>query len=140
MEKLIIESSETGPFILFDKQNNTFKIEGKSVLEDSELFFEPALNWLDNYCQWPNALTHFEFNMECFNISSSKSILSILYKLNELNKLGHQVKVTWYYSEDEMYESGEDFAFLLKIPFELKEDSSKKNNTPVLSYVLNKSK
>jgi hypothetical protein len=129
MEKFFIEPTKTNPLILFDKQNNTFRIEGKSVLENGHEIFEPALSWLESYCQSPNICTHIEFNLEYFNISSSKNILSILYKLNDLKKSGHEVKATWYYDEDEMYEFGEDFAFLVEIPFNFQEFSTNKKTS-----------
>lgn len=133
MQNLIIEASNTSPHIIFDKQNNKFKIEGKSVVEESNQFFEPVIKWLENYCLSPNLVTHFEFNMDYFNISSSKNILAILYKLNDLKKSGNEVKITWYYGDDEMYEFGEDFAFLVKIPFHFMEDSNKKNTVSVFA-------
>ena len=54
-----------------------------------------------------------------FNVSSSKRILFIFYKLNELVKLNKSVVVNWYYveDEDEMFEVGQDFAFMVNIPF-----------------------
>jgi hypothetical protein len=45
--------------------------------------------------------------------------------LNELHDNGSQVSVKWHYQEDEddMYEVGQDFAFMVKIPFEFCEYS-----------------
>ena len=48
-----------------------------------------------------------------------KRILFIFYKLNELIKKNRSVVVNWYYveDEDEMFEVGQDFAFMVNIPF-----------------------
>ena len=53
------------------------------------------------------------------NVSSSKRILFIFYKLNELVKKNRSVVVKWHYveGEDEMFEVGQDFAFMVNIPF-----------------------
>ena len=43
----------------------------------------------------------------------------MFYKLNELLKYNKPVVIKWYYSEDEdeMFEVGQDFAFMVNIPF-----------------------
>ena len=43
----------------------------------------------------------------------------MFYKLNELLKFNKPVVIKWYYSEDEyeMFEVGQDFAFMVNIPF-----------------------
>ena len=58
--------------------------------------------------------------LDFFNISSSKRLLFMLYKLNEILEKGGQSKVQWYYSEhdDDMFEVGQDYAFMVKVPFE----------------------
>ena len=42
-------------------------------------------------------------------------------KLNKLSGLGYDVKIRWYYSDDDdnMKEEGEDFKNILKVNFEL---------------------
>ena len=45
----------------------------------------------------------------------------ILHELNQFYKVGKQVKVVWYYDEndEDIMEAGEDLAELMNIPFEL---------------------
>lgn len=61
-------------------------------------------------------------DLEYFNITSSKRILFLLYKLNELSENGSDVKVEWLYREtdEDMYEVGQDYAYMVKVPFEFK--------------------
>ncbi|MEN9400125.1 MAG: hypothetical protein RL632_1228, partial [Bacteroidota bacterium] len=67
--------------------------------------------------------TVVKIDLEYFNISSSKRILFLLYKLNELSEAGKQVHVEWYYrqSDEDMYEVGQDYAYMVKVPFIFKE-------------------
>jgi hypothetical protein len=43
-----------------------------------------------------------------------------LYKLNELVDKGLQAKVNWFYKEtdEDMYEVGQDYEYMIKVPFE----------------------
>jgi hypothetical protein len=122
MEKFYFKGNNELPTILFDKDVQCFEIKGKSVPDDGKVFYEPVLNWLDTYSQSPAELTHVIFDLEYFNISTSKMLLYILYKLNEMQTAGHKVKVTWCYAdeEDEMFEVGEDYAFMVDVPFDFK--------------------
>lgn len=115
-----MKGSNTYPEVLLDPESGIFTIEGKSVPEDGKTFYAPVLKWLDDYFNQPAAETHFIFKLDYFNISTSKMILFILYKLNELKGKGHSVKITWYYKDedDEMLEVGEDYEFMIDIPFE----------------------
>lgn len=121
-KKFYFQGNEQLPTILFDINTGVFSIKGKSVPEDGKAFYEPVLQWLELYSRQPLPETHIIFDLEYFNISSSKMLLYILYKLNELQTAGNKVKVTWCYADedDEMLEVGEDYAFMVDIPFEFK--------------------
>ena len=45
-----------------------------------------------------------------------------MYKLNELVETGNEVKVKWLYrdTDEDMYEVGQDYAYMVKVPFEFK--------------------
>jgi len=120
MENLYIEETETTPYINFNSETGEFKLEGKSVPAAAEDFYCNVLDWLDEYLAHPQEMTKMSLKLDYFNIASSKRILYILYKLNELVENGFKVQVSWYYieEEDDMLEVGEDFAFMVKIPFE----------------------
>ncbi len=120
MEALIRQGDQTYPTIVLDKANNRFEISGTSVPEDTETFYRPVIKWLDEYAKNPNDETNFLIKMDHLNVTSSKRILYILFKLNELIKKGKKVSISWHYREDDddSLEDGHDFAFMVKIPFE----------------------
>jgi len=118
MKNIYIQATEESPEIIFDLEANIFSIKGRSVVSDVESFYAPVLDWLSEVEFSDNV--RFIFDLEYFNISSSKRILFILYKLNSLREAGKYIRVIWYFSieDDEMKELGEDFAVMVNVPFE----------------------
>lgn len=120
MDKLHIEETAQTPLVSFDAQTGEMDIKGRSIPEDADRFWLPVLSWFEAFMLNPSESVNIRLNMEYFNISSSKRILFLLYKLNELVEEGKTVKVEWHYKESDidMYEVGQDYAYMVKVPFE----------------------
>jgi len=120
MDRLFVEATETTPRVEFNKIKDIFRIEGKSLPEDVKNFYNPLIQWFENYSNQPNQQTHLYLDYEYFNTASSKMILILLNKLRDINKKGFSVLVTWSYPQHdaELEEAGEEFSELLNIPFE----------------------
>ena len=120
MEPLRIQATVKTPEVLFDPTNNVFEIKGKSIPDQAEVFYTEILNWFDDYVANPLEETVLKIDLEYFNISSSKRLLFLLYKLNEIADTNKTVKVEWYYNEsdEDMFEVGQDYAFMVKFPFD----------------------
>lgn len=123
MEILKLDSTPQTPMIHFDASNGIMEIKGRSIPDQPDEFWLPVLNWFESYMLNPNEKTVVRINLEYFNISSSKRILFLLYKLNELVEMKKDVHVEWYYreSDEDMYEVGQDYAYMVKVPFVFKE-------------------
>mgnify|MGYP001440416423 CR=1 FL=1 len=120
MEKIRIESTDVSPEVVFDLGSNNFSIRGKSIVTEVDAFYSPLINWLENANGKLENRIDFVFDLEYFNIFSSKRILFILYKLSDLKKSGANINVIWHFSmdDDDMKEVGEDFACMVNLPFE----------------------
>ena len=120
MEKIRIEPTEVSPEVIFDVENNNFFIRGKSVVTEVDSFYSPLIDWLENAQGKLDKRVDFVFDLEYFNIFSSKRILFILYKLSDLQVAGANINVIWHFSmeDDDMKEVGEDFACMVNLPFE----------------------
>ena len=118
MEILNLEGTEDTPKIILDKGNGIFEISGRSLPEDSAEFYQPVLDWIDEYASDPNGTSEFVFKLEYFNTASSKLILDVLSALEDIDGM----KIVWYFHEDDedMEEAGEEFSELVEIPFEFK--------------------
>lgn len=119
MERFYREATETTPEIIFDLDMNKFSIKGKSMFIHVDEFYDPVINWLKNL---EGKLIHpitVDFDLEYFNIISSKRILFILYTLNELRNNGLDIQISWNFSieDDDMREVGEDYACMVNLPF-----------------------
>jgi hypothetical protein len=121
LERLKIEPGLDTPKVDFDPVTGHLHIEGKSFPPNVTEFYNPVVEWLQNYLQHPAAETILHLKLEYFNTASSKIIMDILYKLEEFYKQGGKVKVIWYYPEDDedMQETGIEYSELLEIPFEI---------------------
>jgi len=121
MEAIKIKGTEDTPTVIFDAAENYFEISGRSLPEDVTSFYSPLLSWLSEYAKQPNPKTVFNFKLEYFNTASSKLILDVLMKLEELTRAGHDVLVRWHYPEDDedMQEAGNEYADIVEVPFEL---------------------
>jgi hypothetical protein len=120
MENIRIEPTDVSPEVIFDVENNNFSIIGKSVVTEVDSFYAPLINWLENAQGKLDSKVDFVFDLEYFNIFSSKRILFILYKLSDLKLVGADVNVIWHFSmeDDDMKEVGEDFACMVNLPFQ----------------------
>jgi hypothetical protein len=118
MEKLLLEGSENTPHVILDAKSGVFEISGRSLPPDARKTYTPVLDWIDKYRAYPNPVTEFVFKLEYINTGSSKMILDLLFTLQNING----ARVSWCFLEDDedMEETGEEFAELVKLPFELK--------------------
>ena len=120
METIKIQGTEDTPKIILDAENDILEISGRSLPEDVSSFYEPVLNWLNEYAENPATKTVFNFKLTYFNTASSKLLLDILMKLEELHEKGNDVVIRWHYPEDDedMAEAGEEYADIVDVPFE----------------------
>jgi hypothetical protein len=123
MDTLLIQATAQTPLVNLNPKTGIMEIKGRSIPDDPEAFWGAVLSWFDNYMANPNDETLVRIDLEYFNITSSKRILFLLYKLNELVDSGKKAKVEWYYrqSDEDMYEVGQDYAFMVHVPFDFRE-------------------
>ena len=120
MEVIKIMGTDDTPNVIFDAENEIFEISGRSLPEDVSAFYEPVISWLDEYAKNANDKSVINFKLVYFNTASSKMLLDILMKLEEIYESGKEVLVKWFYPEDDedMQEAGEEYADIVDIPFE----------------------
>ena len=120
METIKIMGTDDTPTVILDAQNEIYEISGRSLPEDVTAFYDPILGWLDEYASSPNKKTIFTFKLVYFNTASSKLLLDILMKLEQMHESGNDILIRWYYPEDDedMQEAGEEYADIVDVPFE----------------------
>ncbi len=120
MEVIKIIGTDDTPSVTLDVANEIFEISGRSLPEDVASFYEPILDWLDRYSEEAAGKTVFNFKLVYFNTASSKMLLDVLLKLEEMYESGKEVLVRWHFPEDDedMEEAGEEYADIVEVPFE----------------------
>lgn len=117
-----LEQTPKTPFINLDPVSGVFEIHGKSIPENSAVFYKPLYEWLDTYVQSPAKSTKLDIQLDYFNTSSSKCIVDLFKRLESISKNGYgEAIINWKHDEndDDMLEAGEDYKSIIKIPFNL---------------------
>ncbi len=122
METYYSEQTAKTPFIQFDPKSGKFEMKGKSIPENSKVFYTLMFEWLDKYTTQPAPITTLDIQLDYFNTSSAKCVIDLFKKLEsiEKNSLG-KVIVNWHYNEDDgdMQEAGQDYQSIVKVTFNL---------------------
>lgn len=116
------EQTPKTPFIELNAETGSFKIRGKSIPENSVLFYKPLFEWLDNYIQTPSKSTVLDIQLDYFNTSSAKIFADLFRKLEGLQSSAKsEVLINWQYNDidDDMQEAGEDYKSISKVNFNL---------------------
>ncbi len=118
-----VKETKSTPLVKLSVEECQFEIKGLSFSNDSDNFFDPIMKWIDDELPKLQCELSCEFYLSVFNSVTYKYILSMMIKFMKLNKSGKNIKVVWYYDQDDEdnKESAEDITELFNIPFELKE-------------------
>ena len=121
LEAIILEKTKNSPEIILDIENNSFKIAGRSIVENPGEFYLPIYTWLNEYVKTPLDFTDFIIDLEYFNSSSARQIMEIIMLLEKIPETGNKVKISWMYEEgDEMSkERGDEIKLVSKLDFEV---------------------
>jgi len=121
MNNLIISETKTTPSIHFDAQTGVLNITGESYPDSAMQFYQQVIDWLNQYIENSSQPISLNLKFSYFNTSTSKCILDMLSLLESAHAKGRKVEVTWHYRQDDedMQESGEEFAQDINVPFNL---------------------
>jgi organic radical activating enzyme len=121
MEALIIEEKDGYPKVILDKGREIFLFSGKSLPENAKDFYSRIVDWLDDYSKDPLKKTKVTYKMDYFNTASSKRILDVLEKFEEIHEKGNEVQIEWYYLDidEDMLHAGQEYANIVNVPMEL---------------------
>ena len=121
MEDLHITKTKYTLEVHSDLEAGTLEMISSSYPENSFEFFKPIYSWVDFYHSEKKSLLTLNLKLEYLNTSSSKCILDLLEIFENHYQQGSQIKVNWYYSEEDedMLETGEEFREDFEMPFEI---------------------
>ncbi len=119
MNNLVIAETKTTPSVNFDAQTGVLSITGESYPDSALQFYQQLIDWLNEYIETSTQPITLNLKFSYFNTSTSKCILDMLSLLESAHAKGRGVEVVWHYRKDDedMQESGEEFAQDINLPF-----------------------
>jgi hypothetical protein len=120
---LIVDKTYSTPKVQLLSKSGALKVEGRSIPENPSVFFEPIIDWLNEYFKNPVPSTVIDFKLDYINSGSSKSLLSILKLLKTYYDRGIRITINWHFEEDDesIRDLGKHYKSLLNMPFNLVE-------------------
>ncbi len=120
MVNIKLEGTQDTPAVLLDATKGMIEFSGKSFPADVADYYSPIIKWIDEYALKPQVNTTIVMKMDYFNTASSKVILDILYKFEDISNDGHSVLIKWYFpdDDDDMKETGEEYEQIVDVKFE----------------------
>lgn len=108
MTVIQIESTDTTPKVVLDREGSYFHISGVSMPNDPIKFYDPIISWMKEYKTDPKEGAQFQIQLEYFNTASSKIILNIMKMIKDV---GCDNKIIWMYdsTDEDIKEVGEDY-------------------------------
>jgi hypothetical protein len=119
VERIEIKEGADTPYVRLDAEEGYCTVTGKSFPPDVSKFYEPLIDWIDGLKNNNVEDLSFTFKLDYYNTASSKMMLDMLYKLEELMFEGAKIEILWYYPDDDedMLDAGEEFERLVEVPF-----------------------
>lgn len=120
-EKLYIAPTDISPEINFNVEELKFVIQGRSMPENSEAFYEPILAWIRTNFSGKKVQAAFDVNLDYYNTGSFIRLMGLFNLLHELNEEGNTFSVRWICeAEDEdNIADGQSFKEVVRIPFDI---------------------
>jgi len=118
MEEINLKGTQKTPEVRFSVSEGKLELKGRSIPENSLDFYKPLIQWLDEYSTDPKPETNFHIQLEYFNTSSSKCLLDLFKRMENMRG---KVTIHWYYEQDDedMLEAGEDYEAIINVPFKM---------------------
>ena len=116
----VLKPNKFLPGIILDKEDNIFRIYGKSCPVNAIAFYKPVINWLDDYYEDPLDITTLDIQLDYINTSTARALLKVLKRIERLNESGFAAKVRWFYpdNDEDILEIGNDFEQIVNVAFE----------------------
>ncbi|MCE3008324.1 MAG: DUF1987 domain-containing protein [Bacteroidetes bacterium] len=121
MATLYIEPTDKTPKIVLDPEKGEYLFTGRSIPEDSMDFYQKIYDWMDTEGVRLTGSARFVFMLEYFNTSSSKCILEVFRRIQDIHQKNDGVSILWLCEEadEDMIDTGHDYQAILQVPFEI---------------------
>ena len=103
MKVIEINSTASSPDIILNPESGEFVFSGRSLPEDPIEFYEPVVEWFEEYKSNPLTGSVFNFKLTYFNTASSKVFFNLFQVIDKLNIAHPEVnnKIIIYANNDD---------------------------------------
>jgi hypothetical protein len=116
----IISLTKNTPEVILDPKG-TIKFTGRLIPENADDFFNPIVEWINEYFCHPADITCVEIRLEYINSVGTKYLLDMINKITHIHLKNNKGKfiINWYYEDidQDMLEKGTFFSSNLNVPF-----------------------
>jgi hypothetical protein len=127
---ILIDKTPDCPYVNFS-EDGLLEIEGRSITEDVFSFWQPLVDWVEQYVKTPAEFTKIVVFLEYTNSSSNKYLNEMMKHLDACSTNGNNVEILWKYEEDDesILMLGQDLDALTTVPFKFEEVEMEKIKT-----------
>ncbi len=125
MKIIEIQDTKQSPSVYCNAEKGLLKLSGRSLPEDSEMFYSSIIDWVHEFEQSPYHKLDVQLRLDYFNTASAKNLYTLVglvdkLKANEAN----DISLKWFYEKDDdtMMDLGKEFSDLYPNLVELVED------------------
>ncbi|MDF2925753.1 MAG: hypothetical protein K0R57_4667 [Paenibacillaceae bacterium] len=122
MKSLYIAATKSTPEVQFLPEDKLLQFIGQSYPENVFKFYEPVLQWVDEYLEQPvTQPLMIRIQIPYMNTSSTKCYMMMLEKFDDAYAAGKDVSLQWLYNPDNEneLECAEEFKEDLSLPFHI---------------------
>lgn len=111
MKNINIEKTNSTPGVQADSETGIIEISGKSYPENTAKFYQPIIDWIEDFIKLKKTGLIVKFEIQYFNSSTTKIFYNLLDMLDEARRKGKAVTVNWVYDpeNENAIEAGENF-------------------------------
>ncbi|MBN1969842.1 MAG: DUF1987 domain-containing protein [Candidatus Delongbacteria bacterium] len=119
MRSMSIPGTKNSLNIELNGETGVMELKGSSYPDNTIEFFDPIYTWLKEYIFKVRGPVELNLNLQYIDTSSTKCIFDLLEILETYHKKDGKILVSWFYekNDEDMKETGEEFAEDIEIPF-----------------------
>ncbi|HTL82597.1 MAG TPA: DUF1987 domain-containing protein [Bacteroidia bacterium] len=121
MQPLKIQNTIRTAGVDFDPVKGSLLVHGNSIPENSDGFFQPLHDWIEEFRKEYNGPVRFRVFMTYFNTATIRHIISMMKRL--IHHYGDKLVIEWAYErgDEEIRDRGQDISEVVKFNFVFEE-------------------
>ncbi len=97
---LELRQTSSTPLVLADQDQGRITMAGDSYPENPFEFFQPIIDWIENYLSQDTRPLHLELALVYLNTSSIRAMMDIFDRMEEAFQHGREVSVHWTFDPE----------------------------------------